>query len=151
MAPGAGLGDVQTIDRRPGIAVIKERMRFPMAIHAARGGDPRTHGQPMIGRPVNLSFEGMTIRALDGRRLVLVRDLADIIMARGTEVLAMNGAGILCRIDLIVTGKTIFVPDLLRSTESTRTKDRSYQEAREKNNGEGEGHGPSGENTGKMP
>jgi len=105
----------------------------------------------MVGRPIDLSFERMTIRALDRRRLFLMRNLTDVRVAGSTEVLAVDGPGILFGIDLIVAGETVFVPDLLRSAERTRTKNRGCQQANEKDRGQDEKRISSMENPENMP
>ena len=133
MAPRAGFGNIQTINRRLGIAIIQKRVRLSVTIYATRGRDPNPHGDAMVGRSVDLGFDSMTIGALDRRRFVLMRDLTDIIMTGSAEVLAVDGTGILRRIDLVVAGKTILVLDLLGiDAVSFRAKSRQQHEAEEK-------------------
>jgi hypothetical protein len=87
----------------------------------------------MIGRPVNLRFKGMTVSALDGRRLILVRDLTDVRMAGSAKVLAVNRMGVLLRSYLVMTGQAIFVLDFLEGPQDVRAKGRNSHQAKKKN------------------
>ena len=85
----------------------------------------------MIGRSIDLSFDGMTVGALDRRRLILVRNLTNVRVTGSAKVPSMDRVGVFRGIDLIVTSKTILVLDLLRSAEAARTQDRGQHETKE--------------------
>lgn len=91
-----------------------------MAIYATRSRDPRPHRHTMIGSPVNLGFDRVTVSTLDRSRLFLMRNLTDVRMTGSAEILAVNGATVFHRIDLVVASKTILIPDLIGSAECAR-------------------------------
>jgi hypothetical protein len=104
----------------------------------------------MIGSPVDLSFKGMTISALDRRQFVRMRDLTDVCMTGSAEVLAMDRMSILLRSDLVMAGKAIFVTDFLWGTQGARGKDRYSYQAKKKNREYFQRNNPQ-EETGQRP
>ena len=80
-----------------------------------------------------MSFKGMTVSALDGRRLILVRDLTDVRMAGSAKVLAVDRTGVLLRSYLVMAGQAIFVPDFLGGPPDVRAQDRDPHQAKKKN------------------
>jgi len=133
MAPRAGFWDIQAINRRLGIPIVQKRMGLSVAIHASRRRDPRPNRDTVVGRLVDLSFKDMTIRALDRRGLILMRDLANVCMTGSAKIFTVNRTGVLRRIDLTMAGKAILVLDFLGSAEGPWTKDGAQHKTKEKN------------------